>query len=123
MAAVPPRRTKIVATIGPASSSPDVLNALIDSGIDAARLNLSHGTHADHATLAGLVRDAQEVAGRPLAIIGDLQGPKIRVGKLAAPIHLQRGSEVTVICEDGAVTRDGELSIAPAVVAEVLQPG
>jgi pyruvate kinase len=123
MAAVTPRRTKIVATLGPASATSARLAELIDAGMDAARLNLSHGTHDDHAANAKLVRDAQESVGRPLAIIGDLQGPKIRVGRLATPVRLERGSEVTVVCEDGAEPGGGELSIAPSVVAEVLQPG
>jgi pyruvate kinase len=69
------------------------------------------------------VRDAQERTGKPMAIIGDLQGPKIRVGELAAPVALQRGTEVTVVCVDGVVPRPDELPIAPAVVAEVLRPG
>lgn len=123
MAQTPPRRTKIVATIGPASASPEQVQRLIDAGIDAARLNLSHGTHDDHASSARLVRDAQERTGKPMAIIGDLQGPKIRVGELAAPVALQRGTEVTVVCVDGVVPRPDELPIAPAVVAEVLRPG
>src|SRR5437588_689632 len=88
MAAEVPRRTKIVATIGPASATPDQLRALIDAGMDAARLNLSHGSHEDHATRAQLVRDLQEERGRPLALIADLQGPKIRVGTLAQPLPL-----------------------------------
>jgi len=123
MAGTTPRRTKIVATIGPASASSEQLEALIGAGMDAARLNLSHGTHADHAASAGLLRVAQEDTGKPIAIIGDLQGPKIRVGELAAPVDLAKGSEVTVVCADGVAAHDGELPIAPAVVAEVLRPG
>ena len=82
MATVTPRRTKIVATIGPACSSAEMVRALVDAGMDAARLNLSHGTHDDHAERAQLVREAEEEVGRPLALIGDLQGPKLRVGDL-----------------------------------------
>jgi pyruvate kinase len=121
MAVSPPRRTKIVATLGPASASSDVLHGLIDAGIDAARLNLSHGSHEDHAARAQLVREAQDETGKPLALIADLQGPKIRVGALDAPLPLRSGSEVTVVCAESA--SDGELPIAPAVVGEVLQPG
>src|SRR6266571_6540689 len=121
MAVPPPRRTKIVATIGPSSASSDVLNAIIDAGTDAARLNLSHGSHEDHAERARMVRGVQEETGRPLALIGDLQGPKIRVGELRAPLALSTGGEVTVVCATSA--SDGELPIAPAVVGEVLQPG
>ena len=61
------------------------------AGMDAARLNLSHGTHEDHAARAKLVRDVQEEIGRPLALIGDLQGPKFRVGGLDEPLDLSRG--------------------------------
>jgi pyruvate kinase len=122
MASVSPRRTKIVATIGPASSTPDMVRALVHAGMDAARLNLSHGTHDDHAARAQLVRDAQKEAGRPLALIGDLQGPKFRVGDLAEPLKLTQGENVVVVLgEDGA--RDGELPIAPAAIGEVLRPG
>ena len=122
MAVVAPRRTKIVATIGPASSTPELVRALVDAGMDAARLNLSHGTHDDHAVRAQLVRDAQKEAGRPLALIGDLQGPKFRVGDLAEPLKLTQGEDVIVVLGgDGA--RNGELPIAPAAIGEVLRPG
>ena len=121
MAAEVPRRTKIVATIGPACASPDVLRSLIDAGMDAARLNLSHGSHEDHAARAQLVRELQEECGRPLAVIADLQGPKIRVGTLVEPLPLATGSEVTVVYADSA--QNGELPLAPAVIGEVLRPG
>jgi pyruvate kinase len=121
MAVAAPRRTKIVATIGPACDSVDSLRALVEAGADAARLNLSHGSHDEHAARAQLVREVQQALGRPLALIGDLQGPKIRVGHLEAPIPVPSGSEVTVVYSDRAL--DGEVPIAPAVVGEVLQPG
>jgi pyruvate kinase len=121
MAAAAPRRTKIVATIGPACNSVESLRALVDAGADAARLNLSHGSHEEHAARARLVREVQDALGRPLALIGDLQGPKIRVGHLDAPIPVPSGSEVTVVYADHAP--DGELPIAPMVVGEVLRPG
>jgi pyruvate kinase len=121
MSAVAPRRTKIVATIGPACATADGIRALVAAGADAARLNLSHGTHDEHAARAQLVRQVQEEIGRPLAIIGDLQGPKIRVGDLHAPMTLMQGDDVTVVYADQAA--NGELPIAPAVVGEVLQPG
>src|SRR4051812_30788735 len=121
MATAPPRRTKIVATIGPASASPEMLRELIANGMDAARLNLSHGTHDDHAERARLIRDAQEEAGRPIAIIGDLQGPKIRVGELDTPMTLVRGTEVVVVAH--GTTQNGELPVAPSVIGDVLQAG
>ncbi len=115
------RRTKIVATIGPASATLDTISALLEAGMDAARLNLSHGTHADHAERAGLVRDAEAAAGRPVALIADLQGPKLRVGELAQPVSLERGGTVVIAGEDGA--REGDLPISPDVLGSVLEPG
>jgi pyruvate kinase len=118
---VPERRTKIVATLGPSSDSPERLRALVAAGMDAARLNLSHGVHADHAERAGRVREVEAEVGRPIALIADLQGPKLRIGALAQPILLTRGDKITVCAEELAA--DGELPIAPAVIGDVLQPG
>ena len=75
------RATKIVATLGPASSSPAVLASMIDAGVDVVRLNFSHGSAQDHLDRAAMVRDVARRAGREVAIMADLQGPKIRVGK------------------------------------------
>jgi pyruvate kinase len=118
--AVIPRRTKIVATIGPASSAPEVLIPLMRV-IDGARLNFSHGTHAEHAERARAVREAQQEVGRPVAVIADLQGPKLRIGQLAEPFVLERGQEIMIAGED--VAQSGDLPIAPAVLGSVLQPG
>jgi pyruvate kinase len=115
------RRTKIVATLGPASSSTETLHALVDAGMDVARLNLSHGDHEDHTARARLVRGIQEEIGRPLAIIADLQGPKLRIGDLPGPRNLLKDEEVTVVGETQAA--NGEIPVAPAVIGEVLRPG
>src|SRR5512146_566152 len=115
------RRTKIVATIGPVSSSHDVMRELVDAGVDAVRLNLSHGTHEDHAASARMVREVQDEVGRPLALIADLQGPKLRIGDLPAPRVLLKDEEILVVGELAAV--DGELPVAPAVIGDVLRPG
>src|SRR5712692_7956946 len=96
------RRTKIVATIGPASSTPELVRALAEAGMDAARLNLSHGAHTDHAESAAIVRNVQAELGRPLALIADLQGPKLRIGDLAVPRILVAGEEVVVAGERAA---------------------
>lgn len=77
------RHTKIVATLGPASNDPEVLENMIRAGVDVVRLNFSHGTAEDHMARAQMVRDAAKRVGRAVAILGDLQGPKIRVGKFA----------------------------------------
>src|SRR5260370_1113049 len=78
------RRTRIVCTLGPASSAPAVLRTMISAGMDVARLNFSHGDHATHRQVAADVREAAEAAGRPIALLGDLPGPKIRAGPLEA---------------------------------------
>ena len=114
------RRTKIVATIGPASSDEALLLRLIGAGMDAARLNFSHGTHADHGKSAARVRDAQTALSRPLALIADLQGPKLRIGDLAAPVLLEVGERVVVA--GGETTRPDDLPVAPAVLGAVLAP-
>jgi pyruvate kinase len=115
------RRTKIVATLGPASDSPEKLRALVAAGMDAARLNLSHGTHAEHAERARRVREAEAEAGRPVALIADLQGPKLRIGELVEPVVLRKGDDVVVCPEERCSGND--LPIAPAVIADVLKPG
>ena len=121
MSAETPRRTKIVATLGPASSSSETVLSLAEAGMDAARLNFSHGTHEDHAARTNLVREIREEIGRPIAVIADLQGPKVRIGNLSEPVTLERGEEVVVAPEDAA--RDGELPVSPTVICEVLQKG
>ena len=89
------RRTRIVCTIGPSSAAPPVLRAMIQAGMDVARLNFSHGDHATHRQVAADVREAAEAAGRPIALIGDLQGPKIRTGPLESAFQrLVRGRTV-----------------------------
>ena len=87
-------KTKIVATLGPASSSPEVLRALIAAGLNVARINFSHGTHAQHAATIALVRSLADEAGRPVAILGDLQGPRIRIGDLPAPLEIADGAHL-----------------------------
>ena len=116
-----PRRTKIVATIGPASSSPEQLVALARAGMDGARLNLSHGTHDEHRERARAVRAMEAEIGRPIALIADLQGPKLRLRELDGPVTLARGEDIVVT--GGESTSDGDLPVSPAVIGEVLQPG
>jgi len=115
------RSTKIVATIGPASNEGDMLARLVEAGVDAARLNFSHGTHADHELSATRVREVQASSGRPLALIADLQGPKIRVGDLPAPVLLEAGTEVVIAGEESA--KPDDLPIAPDALGSVLLPG
>ena len=92
-----PKRTKIIATIGPASSSAAVIAKLIRAGMDVARLNFSHGEHADHTKRIRLIRQEAAKAGKQIAIIQDLQGPKIRVGAMQNDaVTLRRGDMVTL---------------------------
>jgi len=101
------RRTKIVATLGPSSSDPDTVRALIEAGVDVVRLNFSHGDHAGHAAAYATVRAAAAELERPVAVLADLCGPKIRVGRLeGGAIQLVTGTEVTVTTRD-VVGADG----------------
>jgi pyruvate kinase len=94
------RRTKIVCTIGPASAGPDDLDRLVKAGMDVARLNFSHGTHAEHAEVVRRIRDGESRWGRPVAILQDLQGPKVRLGTFGpgggARIDLEIGKPFTL---------------------------
>ncbi len=89
------RRTKIVCTLGPATWSPERIASLIEAGMDVARINFSHGTQERHAETIRNVREAARAAGRPIAVLGDLQGPKIRVGVLPDAVQLTPGDAVT----------------------------
>ena len=97
------RRTKIVATIGPASRDPEVLVRMVEAGMDVARLNFSHGTAELHAETAQRVREAAGRAGRPVAILQDLPGPKLRIGALRDDTaELAAGDSVTFVCGNGS---------------------
>lgn len=95
------RRAKIVATLGPATSSLESIKALVEAGMDVARLNLSHGRHEDHLAVYENVRRAADEAGRGVGVLVDLQGPKIRLGRFASgPVLLEDGAEFIVTTED-----------------------
>ncbi len=90
------RRTRIIATLGPASSTPEVLARLFQAGADVFRLNFSHGTHDDHAARIGMIRDLERQFDRPIGILADVQGPKLRVGRFqAGRVQLQTGQNLT----------------------------
>jgi pyruvate kinase len=103
------RRSKIVCTLGPASWSAQMVDRLLRAGMDVARLNFSHGTHAEHARTIARIRQASGRHAKPLAILADLQGPKIRTGALAggAPVELRAGQRFTITTAKVPGTRDG----------------
>jgi pyruvate kinase len=95
------RRAKIVCTLGPATSSPERIRELVDAGMDVARLNMSHGTHADHAEAYRLVREAADRTGHGVGVFADLQGPKIRLATFAGgPVVLRSGQAWTITTRD-----------------------
>src|SRR4051794_21072660 len=105
MDAPPHRATKIVATLGPASSAPAVLERMIAAGVDVVRLNFSHGKAEDHIERARVVREAAKKVGKEVAIMADLQGPKIRVGKFIGDRTMLEPGQKFVL--DGAMTELG----------------
>jgi pyruvate kinase len=120
------RRTKIVATIGPASSDPDVLARMVEAGMDVARLNFSHGTAEGHADMARRVREAAGRAGRPVAILQDLPGPKLRIGPLRdGTADLGVGDRVTFLCghDNGQPGDARQMTISWPGLAAVVAPG
>ena len=92
-------RTKIVCTLGPSTATDDTIRGLIEAGMNVARVNFSHGTHDQHAATIALVRRLAKASGKPIAILGDLQGPRIRIGDLPAPLMLEVGGDVTLVHE------------------------
>jgi pyruvate kinase len=101
------RKAKIVATIGPASQSQEILEKLVLAGMNVARMNFSHGTHAQHAERISRIRKVSEKLGVCVGILQDLQGPKIRVGELSEPVQLSEGEEVTLFATGTAPTGNG----------------
>jgi pyruvate kinase len=117
------RSTSIVATIGPASKEPDVLEAMIAAGMDVARLNFAHGTRETHAETAEAIRAASERVGREVAILGDLPGPKLRIGPVAGGVaELSRGSRV-VLTQDGVEGTSERLPVAWPGFSELVDEG
>ena len=115
-------RTKIVCTIGPSSSSKQGIRALADAGMSVARLNFSHGTHAQHADVVTAVREAAAEIGRPIAILGDLQGPRIRIGDLPAPVMLEPGHDVVLVPE-GEERLPGDIPVTYTALADDVHVG
>lgn len=118
------RRAKIVATIGPASESPEHLRALVSAGMDVARINLSHGDRAHHIDVIGRLREAAATARRSVAVLADLCGPKIRTGKLkgGAPVELASGATIRLTSEEVEGTAE-TVSVSYPRLADEVAPG
>ena len=120
---LPNHKTKIVATIGPASNSPEILESIIRAGMNVARLNFSHGSFDQHAEVIARIRAASKATGRRVAIMGDLPGPKMRLGTIdPEPIHLESGGTFTLTSEDitGSARR---VSMSFEALPRVVKPG
>jgi pyruvate kinase len=117
------RRAKIVCTLGPATSSPDQIGALVKAGLDVARLNMSHGGHDGHRAVYDAVRAAGDASGRSVGVLVDLQGPKIRLGRFASgPVTLEAGQEFTITGE-GVPGDQREVSVSYPELAGDVRPG
>lgn len=114
-------RTKVVATIGPATRDRDQLLALIGAGVDVVRLNFAHGTHDDHREVMKWVREIADELHKPVAVLADLAGPKIRIGELGEPRQLVE--DATVVIAPEGETREGELPTTFPQLAQDVKPG
>ena len=117
------RRTKIVCTLGPATATEERVTALVEAGMDVARLNFSHGDPAEHERLLGLVRAAADRVGRPVGVLADLQGPKIRLGRFAdGPVEWRTGEHVVITTDEVAGSHD-RVSTTYERLADDVRPG
>ena len=113
------RATKIVATLGPASSTLDVIGKLYEAGADVFRINMSHTAHDGMRELIANIRKVEEKFGRPIGILADLQGPKLRIGALSKPFDLKIGEEITFTPFD----YKGSITLPHPEIFAALKPG
>ncbi len=119
-----PRRAKIVCTLGPASDTPEMIGSLVDAGMNAARLNFSHGTHEDHARVYETVRSEASRRGVAVAVLADLQGPKLRVGKIPPPgILLTKGQHFVLSVDPEASVDASRATVTYQPLAREVFPG
>ena len=120
---LPNHKTKIVATIGPASEAPEMLERLVQAGLNVARLNFSHGDLGEHAERIRRIRSAAKAVGRPVAIMADLPGPKMRIGKIEPePVQLHLGENFVLTTEEIVGTRE-RVSVSFKRLPRVVKPG
>src|SRR5579884_3263892 len=118
------RRTKIVATIGPASCDPETLRRMIEAGMDVARLNFSHGSREIHAENAERIRAAAGQAGRQVAILQDLPGPKLRIGRLKDDLaELKPGERLVLVCGSDEAGDERRISVSWKGLTDAVDPG
>nr|MDQ3082863.1 pyruvate kinase [Gemmatimonadota bacterium] len=115
------QRTKIVCTLGPASSTEEGIRGLMQAGMNVARLNFSHGTHAQHAETIATLRRLSRERSHPVALLGDLQGPRIRVGDIPGEIHVQQGDDLILVHE--GLEEEGEIPITYDALASDVHEG
>jgi pyruvate kinase len=117
------RKVRILATLGPASSHPDMIRQLAEAGADAFRINMSHGSHADHAKLIAAIRALESELERPTTILADLQGPKLRVGRFESDRAELRKGQIFVFDRDSAPGNAERVSLPHREIFEAVQPG
>lgn len=118
------RRAKIVCTLGPSSSTPERIGELIEAGMNVARLNFSHGSHEDHAKMLHVVRSEAERRGRAVAVLLDLQGPKIRIGRFATgAVELRPGAPFTITTDTSVVGDERRVSTVYSLLPRDVRPG
>lgn len=119
---IPANKTKLVCTIGPASDSPEVLEKMIEAGMNIARINFSHGDFQSHSDVIGRIRSASETVGKPVVILADLPGPKIRIGSIVPePVELIIGNRFILTTEE--VEGNGErVSVSFKQIPRVVKP-
>lgn len=116
------RRAKILATLGPACSSDEMILKLLEAGVDSFRLNFSHGTHEQHAVSVKRIRSAATASGRYIPIVADIQGPKIRIGEVNGTVVLQEGRQFVITTEPGP-GGESQVSTSFTALPEQIKPG
>ena len=117
------RKVRILATLGPASNTPEMIRKLIEAGADAFRVNMSHGSHADHLKLIETIRALEKEKGRPTTILADLQGPKLRVGRFEGDRTTLENGQTFTFDRDSALGTDSRVNLPHREIFEAVEPG